>query len=453
MIAEELYDCRNILVPIVGENVFYCNDMPLIKFVLFSLIEQNKSSINLLNERYDINLIDLIMDSPYYGLSIMSKIMGADNLSKLYQKIINENKSKIHLLPVVKDFLMVYKFPLVLTTNCFDILERELIQYSSFYHIKDSANIIKENNEIKLIYHIFGKAEEGYDWVYNEGTLLEFLHDFNIGTQAYGISSIRDYMSKVPRKRLLSIGSNLPDWVFRMIWYPITSEKSRQGYFIKEEQQKYDISFIDFLERIQEDKNPIPLENILRQAVDVYMQRQNIVNSIPLGMIRHNYTYDIFISHAGEDRELAEKFAQNLKEDFGLNVFIDNYINMEDTNYLDKYAENIRKSAYFMPFITSKYIEKHQLARTIENIKNSDIPHLVRETHLASVEMQRRRDEEQNIKYAIIVIAQEDITSQRVEDLATIGVLPTMLFKNRSMNTLEQCKQKNWEQFKYKLYE
>lgn len=453
MIAEELYSCRNVLVPIIGENVFYCEEKPLMKFVLQNLIEQNKQSVEALNNRYEINLIDLIIESPYYGLSIMSKILGAEHLSRAYSKIINENRNRIQLLPVVKNFLVTYQFPLVLTTNCFDLLERELSQYSSLFHIKDSANIIKESIDSKIIYHIFGKAEEGYDWVYNEGTLLEFLHDFNTGMQAYGISSIRDYMSKVPRKKLLSIGANLPDWVFRMIWYPITSEKSRQGYFLKEQNEKYDICFVDFLERIQEDKNPIPLEKILIQAVDIYQQNQQKENRLPNGVNKHDYKYDIFLSHAGEDRKAAESFAQRLHDNFGLNVFIDSYNNMEDLNYLEKYADAIPQCAYFMPFVTQKYIEKHQAAKNKENIMHSYIPHLVRETELATVELQRRRECEQNVKYAIIVLANEDITSQMIEDLSKIGILPSLLFQHRSMNTLEQCKQKNWAQFKYKLYE
>ena len=154
--SRDLYEYRNIVIPVIGENCFFYKDenkeQPLQDFIVEELTKGIAISEDLLGR---------MKQSGYYGLTLIRKhCFGNDDTEfKLeYRHIIEDNITSIHLNSVVKDFLQTYSndFSLIVTTSCFRLIEKELPLYRSTSFPALDGNQAKFDSDVKTVYHIFG---------------------------------------------------------------------------------------------------------------------------------------------------------------------------------------------------------------------------------------------------------------------------------------------------------
>ena len=288
---QDIYDYKDIIIPVIGNNCFYYESgneqMSLQEFVVNTL---SKGKI------YDKELLFRMKSRGYYGLTLLKKhCFPNESKFKLeYKRAIENNKGKIHLNSTIKKFLQVYKFPVIMTTSCFKLIESELLGYKSVSYPSEDGNRNKLSGEQKTVYHIFGLEANGAKWVTGEEELLNFVHELH----GEGATDLKRYIKADNKmKALFVIGSNLPDWLFRFFLYPMADiSKNGLGYFLSSSDDIED-SFMNFLDDISYDydvnKN---LENVLKCATDLFptsASTQSNSNRVP-----HGKEYDIFISYA-----------------------------------------------------------------------------------------------------------------------------------------------------------
>ena len=140
MTAEDIFENRNEIIPVIGENCFfyYPDDgekIPLQRYLVEKIIEKN-------NVRHPEDLpIEQMKEKGFYGLSLCRQQCGFsrdEEYLKCYKNIIKEAKSRIHLDDIVKGFLERYKFHMIITTNCFDFIESDLPWYKSKVYVASS---------------------------------------------------------------------------------------------------------------------------------------------------------------------------------------------------------------------------------------------------------------------------------------------------------------------------
>ena len=304
-----------------------------------------------------------IVNCGYFGMSLLREKIGKEIFKDIYKAIFDVNnnniKEGIHLKQDVRDFLEECKFPLIVTTCCFPIIENELRNYSSYWCE------LEQKNEGKLpercVYHLFGTAKNNNsNWGYNERQLLKFLK--NIYTNEYSLKNLTFAInSTTPQKTLFVMGNHAPDWLFRFILTPIYGDdlyNDGTGFYMNDDVCKNDATLSQFLREInfeQESQLMEVLNNVTKRINEkkqknIQKKGQN-VNGKP-----HGFEYDFFVAHASEDNTVAEKLVKVLRDN-RLNVWAD-FENIKDGKYWDRIIEGLKNSAYFMPLVTENYIRK-----------------------------------------------------------------------------------------------
>ena len=430
---QDIYDYKDIIIPVIGNNCFYYESgneqMSLQEFVVNTL---SKGKI------YDKELLFRMKSRGYYGLTLLKKhCFPNESKFKLeYKRAIENNKGKIHLNSTIKNFLQVYKFPVIMTTSCFKLIESELLGYKSVSYPSEDGNRNKLSGEQKTVYHIFGLEANGAKWVTGEEELLSFVHELH----GEGATDLKKYIKADNKmKALFVIGSNLPDWLFRFFLYPMADiSKNGLGYFLSSSDDIED-SFMNFLDDISYDYDVnANLENVLKCATDLCptsASTQTNSNRVP-----HGKGYDIFISYASENRELASSIRDVLQDTYGLNVWLDQK-QIVDGDYEKRIVNGIENSAYFMPIVTKEYILKH---RPIFNSYKS-IEDIVNDNRLEFVQMEtliaeKFRKELQRIAYSLPIVIPSPIGENGTLDFDMIEkkyaesyVLPGSLFRRQQM--------------------
>ena len=312
IIISDMVKKRGTIVPIIGDDTIVYrekNSGEEIPFQEFILREFQKKYPHV--EVSDADVVSM-RERGYYGLSLMSQYYERRFLDD-FMDFVNDNRSCIKLKDEVLDFLVTFNFPIIITTVCFDIIEQQLRgkieDYKSIWY-----RLNKENSTLpaRCVYHIFGQAKDGSKWVSDEDLLLSFLLSHNHND--YGAKGLTDYL-KENEKKLLALGCNLPNWLFRFLWQPTQagrtgSMKTTQGYWINRE--KPEDSFENFLKKknfsadeqvkeILEDATKSLQEELLREAEE---------RSAEIDAEEH---FDVFISYASEDRQIATAIFEALK--------------------------------------------------------------------------------------------------------------------------------------------
>lgn len=431
---QDIYDYRDIIIPVIGNNCFVFNsgseEISLQEFVVNTLTE---------GKNLDQNLLVQMKTRGYYGLTLLKKhcFTNKENKFKLeYKRAIDTNKDKIHLNGTIKQFLQVYQFPVVVTTSCFKLIEFELPQYKSVSFPSAEGNQAKLNGKQRTVYHIFGLEANGAKWVTGEEELLNFVHELH----GDGATDLKKYIKADNRmKALFVIGSNLPDWLFRFFLYPMTDINNNEvGYFLSSSDSIED-SFMNFLDDISYDYDVnANLENVLQRATSLYPISDTIVANNT--RVQHNKEYDVFISYASENRELACGIRDALHDNYGLNVWLDQK-QIVDGDYEKRIIRGIKNSAYFMPIVTKEYILKHKPIfcsyKTIEDIVNdSKLEFVQMETLIA----EKHRKELQRITYSLPIVIPSPIGENGTLDFDMIEkkyaescLLPENLFRRQQM--------------------
>ena len=436
---QDIYDYRDIIIPVIGNNCFVCNsgseEISLQEFVVNKLTE---------GKNFNQDLLSQMKDRGYYGLTLLKKHCFPNKESKFkleYKRTIDNNKEKIHLNKTIRRFLQVYKFPVVVTTSCFKLIETELPQYKSVSFPSAEGNQIKLNGEHKTVYHIFGLEANGAKWVTGEEELLNFVHELH----GDGATDLKKYIKADNRmKALFVIGSNLPDWLFRFFLYPMTDFSNNEvGYFLSSSDSIED-SFMSFLDDISYDYDVnTNLESVLQDAISLFPAADSSIEFS--NRVTHNKEYDIFISYASENRELACDIRDRLHDDYGLNVWLDQK-QIIDGDYEKRIIKGIDNSAYFMPIVTKEYILKHKPVfnayKSIDDIVNDNKLEFVQmETLIA----EKHRKELQRIAYSLPIVISAPIGEKGTLDFDMIEkkyaescLLPGNLFRRQQMFYYEE---------------
>lgn len=428
IIISDMVKKRGTIVPIIGDDTIVyrekdsCEEIPFQEFILREF--QKKYP------HVDVSDADIVSmkERGYYGLSLMSQYYERRFLDD-FMDFVNDNRSCIKLKDEVLEFLVTFNFPIIITTVCFDIIEQQLRgkieDYKSIWY-----RLNKENSTLpaRCVYHIFGQAKDGSKWVSDEDLLLFFLLSHNHND--YGAKGLTDYL-KENEKKLLALGCNLPNWLFRFLWQPTQtgrtgSMKTTQGYWINRE--KPEDSFENFLKKknfsadeqvkeILEDATKSLQEELLREAEE---------RSAEIDAEEH---FDVFISYASEDRQVATVIFEALRN-MNVKAWLDDRGKGEITPgspYWEKIWNGIQHSAHYMPIITGKWMEK---MTSTSSLKEET---LMVKGWLAEC---RKSDSPVQLKsnYSIPVIVdgseynEVEITNGYIEQFGSMNVLPKSLF-------------------------
>lgn len=428
IIISDMVKKRGTIVPIIGDDTIVYrekNSGEEIPFQEFILREFQKKYPHV--EVSDADVVSM-RERGYYGLSLMSQYYERRFLDD-FMDFVNDNRSCIKLKDEVLDFLVTFNFPIIITTVCFDIIEQQLKgkieDYKSIWY-----RLNKENSTLpaRCVYHIFGQAKDGSKWVSDEDLLLSFLLSHNHND--YGAKGLTDYL-KENEKKLLALGCNLPNWLFRFLWQPTQagrtgSMKTTQGYWINKE--KPEDSFENFLKKknfsadeqvkeILEDATKLLQEELLCEAEE--RRAENDAKE----------HFDVFISYASEDRQVATVIFEALRN-MNVKAWFDDRGKGEITPgspYWEKIQNGIQHSAHYMPIITGKWMEK---MTSTSSLKDET---LMVKDWLAEC---RKNDSPVQLKsnYSIPVIVdgseynEVEITNGYIEQFGSMNVLPKTLF-------------------------
>lgn len=433
IIISDMVKKRGTIVPIIGDDTIVYRGKKSgeeIPFQEFILREFQKKYPHV--EVSDADIVSM-RERGYYGLSLMSQYYERWFLDD-FMDFVNDNRSCIKLKDEVLDFLVTFNFPIIITTVCFDIIEQQLKSkiedYRSIWYRLNKKNITLP---ARCVYHIFGQAEYGVKWVSDEDLLLSFLLSHNHND--YGAKGLTDYL-KENEKKLLALGCNLPNWLFRFLWQPTqagrtSNMKTTQGYWINKE--KPEDSFENFLKK----KNFSADEQVKEILVDATQQLQEDLlreaeeRSAEIDAEEH---FDVFISYASEDRQVATVIFEALKN-IGVKAWFDDRGKGEITPgspYWEKIRNGIQHSAHFMPIITGNWMRKQT---STSSLKEETL--MVKEW-LAEC---RKSDSDVQLKsnYSIPVILngseynEVEITNSYIEQFGSMNVLPKTLFYHIDM--------------------
>lgn len=447
---QDIYDYRDIIIPVIGDNCFVYDsgdgEMSLQEFIVDTL---TKGKIS------DSQLLTQMKTRGYYGLTLLKKYC-YPNESKFkleYKRAMESNKDKIHLNATIRNFLHAYKFHIIVTTSCFKLIESEFPIYKSVSYPSVDGNQEKLNGDGYTVYHIFGLEANGAKWVTGEEELLNFVHELH----GEGATDLKRYIKADNRmKALFVIGSNLPDWLFRFFLYPMTDINNNEvGYFLSSTDNIED-SFMTFLDDISYDYDVnANLESVLERATTLCPNQDAIAsdnNRVP-----HQKDYDIFISYASENRELATTIKDTLENAYRLKVWLDQK-QIVDGDYEKRIIRGIENSAYFMPIVTKEYILKHRPIfssyKSINEIVNDNKLEFVQKETLIA---EKFRKGLQRIAYSLPIVIPSPIGENGTLDFDMIEkkyaescLLPTNLFRRQHMCYYSEmfAGKKDWKQYK-----
>lgn len=426
-IINDMVRKRGSIVPIIGEDtVVYRNpdtteEIPFQEFI----VQQFRNKY----PRIDVGeaALDSMKERGYYGMSLMMQFYNQQGrFLDDYMEFVRNNTPKIRLKKEVHDFLKAFDFPIIITPICFNIIENDLVgdleDYKSIWY-----NLNRENRALpqRCVYHIFGQAKDGSRWVTDEDTLLTFLLSHN--NRENEASGLVDYI-KERDKKLFVLGCNLPNWLFRFLWQPIQKglndiyTQTTQGYWIHKERP--DDSFENFLKKKNFSSDAQVRDILVESTKLMQIERQQEADELAL-MIDKNDSFDVFISYASEDRQIAIRIFNALRN-MNVKVWFDNRGMGEITPgqaYWEKIKRGIKDSAHFMPVITENWIQKQFGSSSLK------------------VETQMARDRKEGCattpgkdNYSIPVIVKGsvyngvEIGTEYVEKLSEMSLLPKSLF-------------------------
>lgn len=444
---------RKSLVPVICEDMFEYEDpqtkerQPLHSYILEKLLLEFNSRLQMTKEEFE----NILSDS-YYAVSLLKEKTGKDLYYAIFNSLIDENDNLLEGVCLKKEialFLKVCQFPLIITTNSFAIIEKELgMEYESYW-----TKIGRQNDQVlpdKCIYHIFGEAElETSNWGYNDKQILRFI------TSYYSDYPLKNLTATIcenySHKTLLFLGSNAPDWLFRFILNPIYGEDiydDSKGFYISKGTEE---SLSLFLRDIKFEKEEQMLD-VINMVIE--KQKKNICNQ----MVQNTKKYDYFVAHASEDIAIARDLVDYLRAN-GKKVWFDDNETKKGGEYWKRIIDGLQNSTYFMPIITENYISKlrdtksreeafckcniPKISFDVENLAllDDELPGIVVELALAEEICKRTiKDQQEIVLYSLPIIVEgtyfyaTPITMNYLETLSkNSNYLPQNLFDGKQM--------------------
>lgn len=428
---DSLFDHYDEIVPVIGEEMFYykgchSDDKEIsIRQYLLNRFQNDFPDVHL-----DESKIYSIINSDFYGLSLMHRLFNAKgkNYVDRYKKYITEaeNNNEIFMKDYLLDFLVAFRFPLVISTVSYkfieNILEDKGLSYNTVtYNLNgDNRNTLPIGRNV---YHIFGLAKDSYNWVYDERRLLDFMHSLHE----------KDYMAenlvnpiRNAKKRMMVLGCNMPDWLFRFLWYPIYSNynaEGEHGYWIND--VDVEDSFDGFLQEVNYASNE-EVKDILEKIAS---KRKELVSDNKEIKPKKD-KFDVFISYASEDYEIV-KIIYKILSDRNVDAWFDEDGDgriIEGENYMKKIKENVPKCKYYMPIVTESFLKKNLAPES----------NLSKETNIIN-DFYGTLSKEQQENYSLpIIIANHTfngsiVDTKLVEGLSSFGILKPHFYFQKKM--------------------
>jgi len=360
--------------------------------------------------------LNRMLSDRYYGVSLLESKINKDINDILYNLMFKgkEIRHEVCLREDVKSFLEIGQFPLIITTSCFPIIEKELkpSAYKDYWNImaqKENKSCHENQLDFKqynYVYHIFGKAQlMDANWCYNDKQLLNYL--LYIYKPEYALTNLTSYLNDVNlRKILLVLGNDTPDWLFRFVLSPIYGRSvysNGPGYYMSD-RQSADGGLNLFLKGI-EFINETDLSAVMQGFVKELKNRKLEMETDSKEYEPHNKEYDFFISHASEDSQKITGLVARLKES-GLKVWVDDAKSTDGgiLNEGEEYWKNIitalKKSRYFLPILTANYLGKAK--------EKGDRESACKKLKIAQSDFLRKKDEvDQNESQCAYRLSQE----------------------------------------------
>lgn len=440
IIIKDMVEKKNTIVPIIGDDtIIYkenenSTEVPFQEFIVGEF-QKKYSHIHI-----DEDVLSSMKGRGYYGLSLLSQYYNeGGRFLDDFMEIVKNNESHILLREEVYNFLIIFNFPIIITTICFDIIERQLKgQVEDYKSIWYRLNKDNRALQTRCVYHILGQAKDGTQWVYDEDLLLTFLLSHN--NDVYGASGLTNFL-KENEKKLFVLGCNLPNWLFRFLWQPTqtsrnSSLKTTQGYWIHKD--KPEDSFENFLKK----KNFSSDEQVKDILIEATKRLQEVLKydaEQRSSLIETEEQFDVFISYASEDRQIATCIFEKLKN-MNVKAWFDDRGEGEIKSgdpYWQKIKKGIKHSTHFMPIITGNWMQK------VTNTSNLKV-----ETYLVRDWVEECGKEDSPIKlkanYSIPVIIKDstyngvNIDNKYIEQAASMGFLPYTLFNGIRIDTFDE---------------
>lgn len=453
---------RKSIVPVICEDMFeYENPQtkerqPLHSYILEKLLFEFNSRLQLTKEEFE----NILSDS-YYAVSLLKEKTGKDLYYAIFNSLIDEYDNLLEGVCLKKEialFLKVCQFPLIITTNSFAIIEKELgIEYKSYW-----TKIGRQNDQVlpdKCIYHIFGEAElETSNWGYNDKQILRFI------TSYYSDYPLKNLTSTIcdnySHKTLLFLGSNAPNWLFRFILEPIYGgdiyDDSKGFYLSKSTEESLNL----FLRDIKFEKEEQMLD-VINMVIE--KQKKEYLQSHDTKCKK----YDYFVAHASEDISIARNLVDYLIAN-GKKVWFDDNETKKGGEYWKRIIDGLQNSTYFMPIITENYISKlrdtksrgeafckcniPKISFDVEKLAllDDELPGIVVELALAEEIYERTtKDKQEIVLYSLPIIVEgtyfyaTPITMNYLETLSkNSNYLPQNLFDGKQMYVYDTKLQK-----------
>lgn len=396
-LVKEVLKKQDRIIPVVGDDCFVGvverdNDrivVPLQQWIAEKLLGEDSS----------LETINKIRVEGYRGLDILFEeykrineddgfVDYKDSILSLIEDGVNTNE--IFLREDIKKFLLAGKFEVIATTCPFHILENEILCGNYKYNVSSFAPISlskdsKSEASLKLpsIYQIFGDCDG--EFVTGEEDLLKFLHYLNQTDteKGFGASQLVKYIKDKGQDNkglglLMPIGcNNLPNWLFRFLWYPfsqerlIGSDKKNQGGVW----HKYssDENFYKFLRRYRfktfSDSTDILKEDnaigdpVLIRLTKEFLAKENKLQRYVSDELQVQWDetneWDFFISYASEDVDIAKKVYNILTNLCGKKVWMDNRGRIKaGDEYWTAIQHGIEHSHKYLFIITDSYLRK-----------------------------------------------------------------------------------------------
>lgn len=323
-----------------------------------------------------------IINEKYYGISMLKAMMEGRNVdlfTYIYDSIVDyEERDKIregiHLKEEVKMFLEAGEFPLIITTNCFGIIENDLsLEYEPEWNKLNDKN--KKDLPERCVYHLFGKADHDSPlWGYDDELLLKFLcSSYSADFELQNLHNAVNPKKNDPQT-LLILGNDAPDWLFRFLLTPIYGDynilynKQRaRGYYLNEIERSTGKSLDLFLHNIRFDKESDLVEVLTKVTPKIQKPSKDAIAP----SVNKKFKYAFFVAHAGDDKSTAEKFVNYLRSK-NLKVWVD-FENLKEGDYWQRIIDALKNSAFFIPLVTGAYMQRMKADTELRKLQLPEI--------------------------------------------------------------------------------
>ena len=357
------------VVPILGNEIFQINTEDKKELLEEYIIQELAKKFDVAYEAgmgySPIN--DKIEELNFQSLRFRRTGDITDIYYEIYSIFRNIQFSELSLL---RKFLSLGKFPLILTTSFNTVIEDVLSDISENTKVYAYNRSMKSDipnsisTESPVLYYLFGRLSKMKNsYMVTEDDLLDYLHCWhNDDTRP------KNLVKYLENKYLLVLGCDYPNWLFRFLWYSIRSFSLSAADFgmqglVANNTLKKDHELIKFLSRVQThvyEDSSLFIEKLLGQW-DIYrkanrFEDDNKVNDDKFKSNENDrnsthQTIDVFISYAHEDYATAAEIEKLLIEN-GANVWLDKRALAPSEDYRSEIKSMIQKAKRFMPVLS-----------------------------------------------------------------------------------------------------